>query len=67
MNFLNENNHMLFVMQFALAVVLVGAWLYMIVMGKVPPDSLNSLVTLVLGFFFGSQVTEMVTKGNREQ
>lgn len=59
-----QNNRMLFVMQFIFAAMVLGTWLYLIIVGHTVPDALSSVVTLVLGFFFGSQVTEMVTKAS---
>lgn len=66
MKFLMDNNHMLFIMQFVFALLVLGVWLYMIATGQNPPDALTSLVTLVIGFFFGSQVTEMVQKAREK-
>ncbi len=63
MKFLLDNNHMLFIMQFAIALVILGVWVYLMATGQAVPETLQSVVTLVLGFFFGSQVTEMVSKG----
>lgn len=55
---------MLFIMQFIIAMAVLVAWLYMLVSGATIPDALTSVVTLILGFFFGSQITEMVNRGN---
>jgi len=45
------------IMQSVLTILVVGAWLYMIVMGKPVPELLETVVGLVVGFFFGSKVT----------
>jgi hypothetical protein len=45
------------IMQSVLTILVVGAWLYMIVMGKPVPELLETVVSLVVGFFFGSKVT----------
>jgi hypothetical protein len=45
------------IMQSLLTILVVGAWLYMIVMGKPVPELLETVVGLVVGFFFGSKVT----------
>ena len=45
------------IMQSVLTILVVGAWLYMIVMGKPVPELLETTVGLVVGFFFGSKVT----------
>jgi hypothetical protein len=45
------------IMQSVLTILVVGAWLYLIVMGKPIPELLETVVGLVVGFFFGSKVT----------
>jgi len=45
------------IMQSVLTILVVGAWLYLIVMGKPVPELLETVVGLVVGFFFGSKVT----------
>ena len=45
------------IMQSVLTILVVGAWLYMIIMGKPVPELLETVVGLVVGFFFGSKVT----------
>jgi hypothetical protein len=45
------------IMQSVLTILVVGAWLYMIVVGKPVPELLETVVGLVVGFFFGSKVT----------
>jgi hypothetical protein len=45
------------IMQSVLTILVVGAWLYMIVMGKPVPELLETVVGLVVGFFFGSKIT----------
>jgi hypothetical protein len=45
------------IMQSVLTILVVGAWLYLIVMGKPVPELLETVVGLVVGFFFGSKIT----------
>jgi len=45
------------IMQSVLTILVVGAWLYLIVVGKPVPELLETVVGLVVGFFFGSKVT----------
>jgi xanthosine utilization system XapX-like protein len=46
------------IMQSLLTVLVVGAWLYLIVMEKPVPALLETIVGVVVGFFFGSKVTQ---------
>lgn len=64
MKFLMDNNHMLFIMAFVIALIILGVWAYMMVAGNPVPETLNNILLVVIGFFFGSQVTEMVNKSN---
>ena len=43
-------------MQAVITVILVGGVVYMYVTGQEVPNELNQLLTLVLGFYFGSKV-----------
>jgi len=45
------------IMQSVLTILVVGAWLYLIVLGKPVPELLETVVGLVVGFFFGSKVS----------
>ena len=45
------------IMQSVLTILVVGAWVYLIVVGKPVPELLETVVGLVVGFFFGSKVT----------
>ena len=44
------------IMQGTLSLLVVGLWGYLIATGQDVPDNLNALVTLVVGFFFGSKL-----------
>ena len=60
MKYLFENNHLLVIGQFVLAASMVGTWLFMLATGKSIPTEVNTAVFVVIGFFFGAQVNEMV-------
>lgn len=47
-------------MQFTLAMAIVGVWLYLIVVGKPTPELLDQLVGLVVGVFIGSKAQQML-------
>jgi hypothetical protein len=53
------------IVQGVLTVMIVGAWLYMVIAGKQPPAALESLVTLVVGFFFGQKLSMVKAQGAR--
>lgn len=63
MIYLFENNHLLVLGQFILAAGVVGTWLYLFATGSTPPETLTTVVTVVIGFFFGAQVNEMLHRG----
>ncbi len=44
------------IMQGLLSLLVIGLWGYMVVTGQEIPSELSALVTLVVGFFFGSKV-----------
>lgn len=43
------------IMQSVLSVMVVGAWLYLLVVGRTVPPELHQIVGLVVGFFFGTK------------
>jgi hypothetical protein len=51
------------IIQGIVTVIVVGAVVYMLVVGAAVPTELWSLLTLVVGFWFGSKVTQAV-RGN---
>jgi len=44
------------IMQGLLSLLVIGLWGYMVVTGQEVPSELSALVTLVVGFFFGSKL-----------
>jgi hypothetical protein len=46
------------IMQSVLTILVVGAWLFMVIDGKPVPALLETVVGVVVGFFFGSKVTQ---------
>jgi uncharacterized membrane protein YfcA len=46
------------IMQSLLTVLVVGAWLYLILAGKPVPALLETIVGVIIGFFFGSKITQ---------
>ena len=44
------------IMQGLLSLLVIGLWGYMVVTGQEVPSTLEALVTLVVGFFFGSKL-----------
>jgi uncharacterized membrane protein YfcA len=46
------------IMQSVLTILVVGAWLYLIVVGKPVPSLLETIVGVIIGFFFGSKITQ---------
>jgi len=44
------------IMQGLLSLLVIGLWGYMVVTGQEIPSELSALVTLVVGFFFGSKL-----------
>ena len=50
------------IMQGLLSLLVIGLWGYMIVTGQEVPPELSALVTLVVGFFFGSKLS--LTRAN---
>jgi xanthosine utilization system XapX-like protein len=46
------------IMQSLLTVLVVGAWLFLILAGKPVPALLETVVGVIVGFFFGSKVTQ---------
>jgi xanthosine utilization system XapX-like protein len=46
------------IMQSVLTVLVVSAWLFLIVEEKPVPPLLETIVGLIVGFFFGSKVTQ---------
>ena len=50
------------IMQGALSLAVVGLWGYMLVTGQEIPSELSAIVTLVIGFFFGSKLS--LTRAN---
>jgi len=44
------------ILQAILTVMVVGVWLYMMVAGRTTPPSLEQIVGLVVGFYFGGKV-----------
>ncbi len=65
MKALFQNNHMLFIMQFVIVLIVLGVWAYLLITKSIVPTTVDSLVTLIIGFFFGAQVNEMIRKGNQ--
>ncbi len=45
------------IMQGTLSLLVIGLWGYMVVTGQEIPAELSALVTLVVGFFFGSKLS----------
>ena len=45
------------IMQGTLSIVVVGIWGYMLIVGQEIPAELSAMVTLVVGFFFGSKLS----------
>ena len=50
------------IMQGLLSLLVIGLWGYMVVTGQEIPSELSALVTLVVGFFFGSKLA--LTRAN---
>jgi hypothetical protein len=50
------------IIQGVLTVLTVGVWLGLLATGHTTPDKLDSLVTLVVGFYFGAKVQNLVHK-----
>jgi uncharacterized membrane protein YfcA len=46
------------IMQSVLTVLVVSAWLFLIVEEKPVPPLLETIVGVIVGFFFGSKVTQ---------
>ncbi len=44
------------IMQGAVSLVVVGLWGYLLIVGQEVPAELSAVVTLVVGFFFGSKL-----------
>lgn len=44
------------IMQGSISLVVIGIWGYMLVTGQEVPAELSAVVTLVIGFFFGSKL-----------
>jgi carbon starvation protein CstA len=42
--------------QSIITVLVVGVWLYLVAAGRVVPETLNQILALVVGFYFGSKV-----------
>ncbi len=52
-------------MQWTLAMLIVGVWLYLIIAGRATPELLDQLVGLVVGVFIGSKAQQMVAQSQR--
>jgi len=46
------------IMQSVLTLLVISAWLFLVVEGKPVPALLETVVGVVVGFFFGSKVTQ---------
>ncbi len=65
MSTLLENNATLLYMQFALALILIAAWVYVFVTTGQSNPELLGLASLAIGFFFGAETVERVSKARR--
>lgn len=54
------------IIQGVLTVLVVAVWLDLILMGRTTPDKLDALVTLVVGFYFGAKIQNLVHKSGGE-
>lgn len=50
------------IVQAVITLCLVGTACYMVVTGQEIPELLSTLLTLVLGFYFGSKVQQQIEK-----
>lgn len=50
------------IFQGSITLLVIGAYVYLMATGQEVPPSLDSLVTLVVGFFFGAKVQNLVQK-----
>jgi hypothetical protein len=48
------------IMQSVLTLLVISAWLFLVIDGKPVPALLETVVGVVVGFFFGSKVTQAV-------
>ncbi len=62
MGTLNSNNNVLLYMQFALAVLLLGAWVYIFVVTGNSNQEIATLLGICVGFFFGAETVDHINK-----
>lgn len=55
------------VIQGILTLLVVSTWLFLFITGVTPPDALTNIVSLVVGFYFGSKVTDNVRTNRRKR
>ncbi len=65
MSTLLENNRLVVILQFALVVLALIAWVVIYIVNKVAEPTLTNLLVLSFGFFFGAQINEMLQKVRR--
>ena len=53
------------IMQGAISLVVIGIWGYLLIAGLEVPSELSAVVTLVVGFFFGSKLS--LTRANSKK
>lgn len=42
--------------QAAITFLVVGAWVYITIVGRTPPSDLTQVMMIIIGFYFGSKV-----------
>ena len=53
------------IMQAILTLVVIGAWLYLVLTGQSVPTLLETVVGLVIGFFFGAKYQALLNENTK--